>query len=345
MFQKCPKLKRTRCGCKTRCFLLIPWNSTGHQGHAQFYSIAFIGDTALVTEDIATKQTTTLVSLQFAIMGNTNVNARRRPPRDRRRELTIVFYFIGGFVLIRIWIFLVESHNVLVEAVGAGVTFLLLVALLWRYKILRDREEEEEREMDLHPEVNDADLVLLRSLFHNQQNGLSQEVIDSLECFKYSARSKEDNGVLISGIVVECPPDVSSLDPVIVSTRADIENQNNHRNVPETCCSVCLADYVEGEELMMLPCQHAYHKVCVSQWLQRQPQCPLCKQDVIYLLDQTGRLREIAAFSGVTLEPSENNNNLAQHLNGPSTHGNSDTNGGTSDPTTNYVTSASPDTL
>jgi len=278
-------------------------------------------------------------------MGNTNVHAGRRPRRDRRRELTVVFYFIGGFVLIRIWIFLIESDNVLVEAVGAGVTFLLLVALLWRYKILRDREEEEARQMHLHPEVNDADLVLLRSLFHNPQHGLSQEVIDSLLCFKYSARSKEDNGDIITGIVVEWHNDASTNDAVIVATRADIESQNNHRNVPETCCSICLADYVEGDELMMLPCQHAYHKACISQWLQRQSQCPLCKQDVIYMLDQTGRLREITAFSGVTLGPSESNNTLPQHINGSFTHGNSDTNGGTSDPTTNYVASASPDTL
>lgn len=250
-------------------------------------------------------------------------------------------------MLIRIWIFLVESESVLVEAVGAVVTFLLLIALLFRYRFLRNREEEEEveRQRHLHPEVNDADLVLLRSLFHNPQHGLSQEVIDSLLCFKYSARSQENNGELLTGIVVECCNELSTGDPVLIATRADIENQNSPRSTPETCCSVCLADYVEGDELMMLPCQHAYHKACVVQWLQRQSQCPLCKQDVLCMLDQTGRLREIATFSGVSLAHIENNN-IGHNVpvNGYNTHGSSDANTGTSDSAIHYG-SAPPDTL
>ena len=245
------------------------------------------------------------------------MHAGRRPRRDRRRELSVVFYFIGGFVLIRIWIFLIESENVLVEAVGAGVTFLLLVALLWRYKILRDREEEEEREQQLHPEVNAADLAMLRSLFRNPQLGLSQEVIDSLLCFKYTEGSELNKEEFV-GTVVDFQNSALADRPVVFATTADVENQRSPRHTPEACCSVCLADYVEGDELMMLPCQHAYHKVCVTQWLQRQSQCPLCKQDVLCMLDELGQLRNIATSSGFSQGLGENPSlfEANNHLNG-----------------------------
>lgn len=216
-------------------------------------------------------------------------------------------------MLIRIWIFLIESESVLVEAVGAVVTFLLLVALLLRYRFLRNREDEDERQRQLHPEVTDADLALLRSLFRNPQLGLNQEIINSLYCFKYSARNKED-GEVITGIAVEFPNDilVPTDSPMILATRADIENQTSHRAMPQTCCSVCLAEYMEGDELMMLPCQHAYHKVCVSEWLQRQSQCPLCKQDVLCLLTELGQL-PITPSEGNYRELNRNNNNNHEH--------------------------------
>ncbi len=266
-------------------------------------------------------------------MNNNNAHAGQRL-RDR---LSIVVYFFGGFVLIRILIVLAESKSILVEAVGAVVLFLLLVSLLLRYRILRNREEQEARhEGPLHPEVNDADLVLLRTLLCSPQHGLSQEVIDSLLSFKYSARSKEDNG--------ECLHQVSTNDPVIVTTRADIENQNNHRNVPETCCSVCLADYVEGEELMMLPCRHAYHKVCVSQWLQRQPQCPLCKQDVLGMLNLAARSRDVA-YSGMLLAPYENDTHNNSNTSYNETNSYNQTNSDTPCPSMNHVTFIPPDIL
>lgn len=217
----------------------------------------------------------------------------------------MIFYFIGGFVLIRIWIFLIESESVLVESVGAAVTFLLLIALLLRYRILRNREEEEERQRQLHPEVNGADLALLRSLFRNPQLGLSQEAIDSLLCFKYSPHSKYSGSDSKSTAGTDNNGGPSE-GHVIFASNVDIENQTNPGNVHETCCSVCLADYVDGDELMMLPCQHAYHKVCVSEWLQRQSQCPLCKQDVLCMLDQLGRLREIASSPGELLSSRGN---------------------------------------
>ncbi|NXR67890.1 PJA2 ligase, partial [Rhadina sibilatrix] len=45
----------------------------------------------------------------------------------------------------------------------------------------------------------------------------------------------------------------------------------------EQCCTICCSDYVDGEIITKLPCQHLFHKPCVTLWLQRSGTCPVCR--------------------------------------------------------------------
>ncbi len=68
------------------------------------------------------------------------------------------------------------------------------------------------------------------------------------------------------------------------SSQTSSENNNDAVNVKYdahpscTGCSICLEDFIEGEELRLLPkCLHMFHHECIVQWLTLQKNvCPLC---------------------------------------------------------------------
>ncbi|GAB2261696.1 hypothetical protein Droror1_Dr00002693 [Drosera rotundifolia] len=48
----------------------------------------------------------------------------------------------------------------------------------------------------------------------------------------------------------------------------------------DALCCICLAKYVNNDELRELPCSHLFHKECVDKWLKINALCPLCKTNV-----------------------------------------------------------------
>jgi hypothetical protein len=42
-------------------------------------------------------------------------------------------------------------------------------------------------------------------------------------------------------------------------------------------CSVCMEVFGEGERLRRMPCAHAFHEGCISDWLRVSRLCPLCR--------------------------------------------------------------------
>lgn len=42
-------------------------------------------------------------------------------------------------------------------------------------------------------------------------------------------------------------------------------------------CSVCLEQYVRGEELLQLTCCHVFHCSCIELWLKEHSVCPCCR--------------------------------------------------------------------
>ena len=42
-------------------------------------------------------------------------------------------------------------------------------------------------------------------------------------------------------------------------------------------CCICLENFIQGEYITELPCNHLFHNKCISQWFNNNNKCPLCK--------------------------------------------------------------------
>ena len=53
----------------------------------------------------------------------------------------------------------------------------------------------------------------------------------------------------------------------------EIDNNNKR-------CIICLYDFVINDVAIYLPCFHCFHKECISIWLEKKAECPLCKNKI-----------------------------------------------------------------
>lgn len=68
------------------------------------------------------------------------------------------------------------------------------------------------------------------------------------------------------------------------------EDNHNHKNDDlvahlavssvEKDCVICVCAFVEGEEILRLPCSHVYHADCCRKWLALSKTCPYCRHEV-----------------------------------------------------------------
>lgn len=54
-------------------------------------------------------------------------------------------------------------------------------------------------------------------------------------------------------------------------------------------CAICIETFVAKDTVRKLPCEHRFHKDCLDPWLLSKPTCPLCKGNVLQMLDIHGQ--------------------------------------------------------
>merc|ERR1712151_343862 len=69
-------------------------------------------------------------------------------------------------------------------------------------------------------------------------------------------------------------------------------------------CIICLGDFIDGDEVVQLPCNHTFHTECIGHWLVKSHRCPLrCPQFVLPPAHWTNMHVSIGVASGDSADP------------------------------------------
>lgn len=98
----------------------------------------------------------------------------------------------------------------------------------------------------------------------NQNRGATSEAINALGTYKFkSKKPHHGEGNEGGGGVVAAGTD-----------------KERAVSAEDSVCCICLARYVDNDDLRLLPCGHFFHKDCVDKWLKINALCPLCKAEI-----------------------------------------------------------------
>lgn len=232
----------------------------------------------------------------------------------KHKQLTYFFYFLLLFLLLCIWIFVIDEHNETVDTIvliTSAILFIIFVILQIRnYFINRQRI----RERNLN--TNQTNLFSYFNRDNNIRNSDSiqeqdierERLINLLPSFtfsqehcipNYSNRSFKNNKVHNF--------DISILTQIPSTTSSPLFNKRKDTKIKTieevSICSICLSNFCVGENLIVLPCDHFYHDICVRDWLKLKGNCPLCKQNVF---DNLSNLNNYSTSSPSNAQDIEN---------------------------------------
>ncbi|KAI4355681.1 hypothetical protein L6164_004428 [Bauhinia variegata] len=103
----------------------------------------------------------------------------------------------------------------------------------------------------------------------SQNRGATVESINALPTYKFKLKKNEN----VDGHDINTAVDEGGI------LAAGTEKERTISGEDAACC-ICLAKYVDNDELKELPCFHVFHVVCVDKWLKINASCPLCKSEV-----------------------------------------------------------------
>lgn len=117
-------------------------------------------------------------------------------------------------------------------------------------------------------------------------------------------------------------PSPSTVAPRLVSipTTEDIGEggcvQSQHsscrqpRLMVEKTCPICMSDFESNDTVMIMPCdkRHFFHVDCIVQWLKNSQNCPICRSNIVALLNPNGQSpsNTTANTNRAPLSPSAN---------------------------------------
>lgn len=82
------------------------------------------------------------------------------------------------------------------------------------------------------------------------------------------------------------PKDMIDKMPIARFKKSDADDDSKRHDESSSTCGICMEDYAEDDELLVMPCKHLFHKKCIRGWLPISKTCPFCRFPI------TGRVEE-----------------------------------------------------
>lgn len=69
-------------------------------------------------------------------------------------------------------------------------------------------------------------------------------------------------------------------------------NPKKHDVGDDKECSICQTDYVKGDNISVLSCDHIFHNKCIEEWGLFKAECPLCRSEIRLIDDDVNEFNE-----------------------------------------------------
>lgn len=165
-----------------------------------------------------------------------------------------------------------------------------------RQQLEQDEAEKEKREEEMRARKIKDQLRLMKFSVTDSGNGSGpHSKVCRATKLKGEDMSSETEVDTTSSTLMN--HEYATVDPEAQTSRSNDDNaiDNDNDEDDENYCLICFGSYKEGDLLGVSnnsECKHAFHHMCIREWLLKQDGCPVCRR--LYLKDHEGRNNNLA---------------------------------------------------
>ncbi|KAI9097592.1 hypothetical protein K1719_025363 [Acacia pycnantha] len=138
----------------------------------------------------------------------------------------------------------------------------------------RIEQDEELTEQEIH--LLETNFFLNGQYLYDQHRGMRMD-IDNMS-YEELLALEERMGTVSTALTEEALSECLKRSIFQPTPSDDDDNEISKITISDVIkCSICQDEYVVGDELGGLKCEHGYHVACIQQWLRLKNWCPICK--------------------------------------------------------------------
>lgn len=83
-----------------------------------------------------------------------------------------------------------------------------------------------------------------------------------------------------SNLFNPCQTNIRRNDDICMDFKSYLSNDTSKNVVDEMCC-ICLENFTKEDDVVILKCNHNFHRSCISESFKYQQKCPLCRCEIV----------------------------------------------------------------